>query len=247
MKLISLNTYFGKIEKPLLEFLQKNKECDIWCFQEMCTGDPAGTIWADAQINQLANFKKALPEHQCFFSSQEEVGNFATGLAIFVRNNIKVNEFGEKFVHKSRNSMGKDTGNLGRQVQYVTLTLNNGKRLTVINFHGLWFKGQDKNDIPERLNQSKKIREFIDSIPGEKIFCGDFNLRPDTESIKIIEKDYINLIKKYQIQDTRSQIYKVDIRSADYILISPGISPKKLELPKIVVSDHLPLIFDFNL
>ena len=35
MKLITLNTWGGKIYQPLLEFISKNEDVDIFCFQEV--------------------------------------------------------------------------------------------------------------------------------------------------------------------------------------------------------------------
>ena len=42
---------------------------------------------------------------------------------------------------------------------------------------------------------------------GPKIIGGDFNLNPDTESIKMFEEaGYKNLIKDFKIENTRNEI-----------------------------------------
>lgn len=57
----------------------------------------------------------------------------------------------------------------------------------------------------------------------DAILIGDLNLDPDTESIKILEKEMRNLVKKYSIQTTRSDLYskKEIMPLADYCFVSP--------------------------
>jgi exonuclease III len=38
MKIITLNTWGGKIYKELMDFVNKNKDTDIFCFQEILKG-----------------------------------------------------------------------------------------------------------------------------------------------------------------------------------------------------------------
>lgn len=70
-----------------------------------------------------------------------------------------------------------------RNLQWLECSLND-KSYTIVNVHGLG-NGKGKTDCPERLLQSQRIREFINSLHTSKIVCGDFNLRPDTEILKL--------------------------------------------------------------
>ena len=72
-----------------------------------------------------------------------------------------------------------------------------------------------------------------------------FNLKPDTESIQIIENGMNNLITQYDITSTRSNWYTKEERFADYIFTSPEIIIKTFEVLPDVVSDHLPLFLEF--
>jgi exonuclease III len=38
MKLITLNTWGGRVHKKLIKFLEENQEVDIFCFQEIYNG-----------------------------------------------------------------------------------------------------------------------------------------------------------------------------------------------------------------
>jgi endonuclease/exonuclease/phosphatase family metal-dependent hydrolase len=83
------------------------------------------------------------------------------------------------------------------------------------------------------------------------IVCGDFNLRPDTESLKQIEtsvpgiKNWISLTGAVS---TRSQYYPKPEKFADYIFTSPGIEVCRFEVlsgEQDQISDHLPLLLEF--
>ena len=55
-----------------------------------------------------------------------------------------------------------------------------------------------------------------------------------------------NLIKEYKVTTTRSHFYTKEHKFADYILVSPEIEVKKFEVIQDVVSDHLPLMLEFD-
>ena len=115
----------------------------------------------------------------------------------------------------------------------------------VCNLHGHWtpnFKG----DNPARLEQSKNIKKLLDGFDGAKILCGDFNVAPDTKSMAILETSMRNLIKEHKITSTRSHFYTKEVKFADYIMVSPGIQVKKFEVIQDIVSDHLPLLLEFD-
>ena len=80
----------------------------------------------------------------------------------------------------------------------------------------------------------------------EKILCGDFNLLPNTESLAILSEDMKNLVKDFDITSTRSKLYTKPEKFADYILVSPDVSVKKFTVMQDEVSDHLPLLLEFD-
>ena len=77
--------------------------------------------------------------------------------------------------------------------------------------------------------------------------CGDFNLLPDTESIKILESSGLrSLIKEYNITSTRTSFYTKPAKYADYILVTPGIEVKDFKVLTDEVSDHSPLFLEIE-
>ncbi len=91
----------------------------------------------------------------------------------------------------------------------------------------------------------KKVKEIFTSFKGPKILCGDFNLRPDTESIKMLESDMKNLIIEYGVTSTRSNLHTRLEKFADYIMASDDVRVNNFEVINKHVSDHLPLLLEF--
>lgn len=133
-----------------------------------------------------------------------------------------------------------------RSIQNVILNIN-GKELQIINVHGIWNK--DKNGDERTIQQSKFILKRIRyDIPC--IVLGDFNLLPNTESIKLINKKMSNLIDAYNIKITRPTfndgLDKGDL-VCDYIFVNNKIKVNDFKVLDSNVSDHLPLLLDFDI
>jgi endonuclease/exonuclease/phosphatase family metal-dependent hydrolase len=87
---------------------------------------------------------------------------------------------------------------------------------------------------------------------------GDFNLLPETESVRKIERaGYRNLISEFAITTTRGSLVKKMHPEygvgpfgfqeyADYAFVTPGIRVGSFEVPDVPVSDHLPLILTID-
>ncbi len=255
MKIISLNTWGGKGGKEnLLQFFADHKsDIDVFCLQE---------VWS-ASYEHLGTYTaggvEMIQEHILVHGKQElsallsdHVGYFRShflddyGLFTLVHKKYIVTEEKEVFVHKEKGYVPKgDAGHHARNVQYLQIT-HKKNPLTIMNFHGLW-NGKGKTDSPERIAQSEKIVEFLKTIKGEYVFCGDFNLLPDTESISIIEKTGArNLVKENGITSTRTALYTKPEKFADYIFVSKGVKVKEFKVLHDVVSDHAPLYIEIE-
>lgn len=237
MKLITLNTWGGRAGKTLLlDFFKKHNDVDIFCLQEIFL-----TQFENFEV-LLQEISEALPSHQSYFHPQY-LDKY--GLQTLVKKNLVVTDDGDLFVYKHRGYIPEaGVGNYARNIQYITLKLQ-GDPITIINFHGLWTKGINKTDTDDRINQSKKIVEFIECLSNDFILCGDFNLLPDTESMAILERTGLrNLIKEHGISSTRTSFYKNPEKYADYILISKGINVKEFKILPEEVSDHRALFLE---
>jgi endonuclease/exonuclease/phosphatase family metal-dependent hydrolase len=241
MKLITLNIWGGHVRNPLLEFIQLYKDTDIFCFQEVYHNAPKKISDEDRalSLNIFAEVQALLPEHQGFF---KPVVDNVYGLGTFVKKPIDVLGEGEVTIHHNPDYPGHGPTH-SRNLQWVECCIND-QIYSIINVHGLW-NGKGKTDSPERLAQSQRIHDFIATVRAPKVLCGDFNLRPDTESMRILEKDMINLVKIHNVQSTRTSYYPKAEKFADYIFTSPEINIHHFEVLKNEVSDHAPLLLDF--
>lgn len=251
MKLITLNTWGGPIFDPLLAFIKRNVDTDVICLQEVFHTESDKTIIEKgARADMYKEISALLPDHIGYFASAQdgvqpggiEVDfHLEFGLATFVRKSIEVKDYDVKFVHRYKNGMATNQlGSMGRNIQCIKL-LHEGEEWSVINFHGLW-NGQGKSDTEDRLLQSQKLRESYDLMKGKRVVCGDFNLLPDTESIKIIGEGLRDLVGEYGVTSTRSSYYEKSIKLADYIFTSPEVEVEHFEVMQDEVSDHLPLL-----
>lgn len=241
MKIVSLNTWGGRLGESLLSFFTKHAEMDIFLLQEVFQDATDKTCWNETcRPNLFQEIAALLPEH---------VGIFAPsvvhewGQAAFVKKTIKLTGQGDVFVHHTMDSLdGRDGTAIGRNVQWLKVDQGQEKPLFLLNFHGAW-TGIDKNDTPERLEQSKKIIAFVRSLDGQVILCGDFNLNPDTESLQMImrETGLRNLILEKGVSSTRTVFYAKPGKFADYMLVSPGIQVQDFRVLPDEVSDHTPL------
>ena len=254
IKLISLNTWAGRALHPLMRFFKKyGDDMDIFCLQEVHDIDQktaderhpeehiCGPLFKKI-LTQLPDFESSF----AFFDDDKR----RMSLAVFMRRGLPIKTIEDFIVYKPEQP--KEVGSLmltARKLQYVTLNFD-GIELLIANYHGLW-NGGPKTDTPERIEQSEKIKSFLDEFSGPKILCGDFNLLPDTKSISILEKGMRNLVKEYGIASTRTLLYRHYDKNdepnfADYIFLTPNIEVVDFKVLPDVVSDHSPLYLEFS-
>lgn len=248
MKLISLNTWGGKAGNDrLFSFFERYSDADFFCLQEMWNGgeEMVGIrpSLVGVSTTLLIDIDTLLKDHFVYFRP-----NFKDfyGLAMFVRNNLEIMEEGDIFVYREKGYfLEENTANHARNIQYATCETPEGIR-TVINFHGLW-NGKGKEDSEERLLQTDNIIRFLQSLKNPFIICGDFNLLPETESLKRFEDLGLrNLIKEFGITSTRTSFYTKPSKFADYVFVSEGVTVNEFKVLPDEVSDHAPLYLDFE-
>ena len=242
MKLITLNLWGGHLRNRLLKFIHHNKDIDVFCLQEVYHNAHRKITLDDKELslNIFSDLQKLLPNHYAIFKPAVEN---VYGVAMLLHKNIDILSEGEINIHQKQHNPGIGE-NHSRNLQWVECEFNK-QIYSILNVHGLW-NGRGKNDTADRINQSYRIRHFMDTINTPKILCGDFNLRPDTKSMNILEKGMNNLITINKIRSTRTSYYTKQEKFADYILTSPEIQINQFSVMKDEVSDHSPLYLDFS-
>jgi len=244
MQLISLNTWGGQVWEPLKEFLVRHaSETDIFCLQEIFhnAAHPRPAL-GPVRPELFTDIEAILGGHTGFYAPSQVDDE---GLAMFVKKGLPVTREGDVFVHRHLNAMENNDGRtIGRNLQFVEFTIT-GEVYTIINFHGMW-TGGGKDDTPERIEQSRKLRTFMDAAPGRRILVGDFNLEPQTESMAIVRNGMRDLIAEHGITSTRTSFYTKPVKFADYCIVSPDVSVETFQVLPDEVSDHAALLLRFS-
>ncbi len=242
---------------PLTDFIVGSApSTDFFCFQEVDSSDKPtnlSSMLPDFRSNSFNELSQILPDFNGFFLPTNAVviedAKVGEGLAMFSKKGITIDSKGEIIVYRNDNE--EKPLERVKNAQYVRF-VSNGKNITLCNFHGISYPG-DKLDTESRLDQSRRLADFLAGEKGEKVLGGDFNLMPQTESIKMIESSGMkNLIKDFNITSTRSDIsyelYKdKDLQHfADFAFVSQGVVVKGFNVPRLNISDHLPLILQFD-
>ncbi len=238
----------GVVHKPLLDFIKKNQDIDVFCFQETyheAEEKETNEKWKNtAALNLFNDIQDILIEHKGFF--RPHYYDF-WGLSIFIKKSLPVYDEGEHFVHMHKGWVCEENSDfLPKNIQYVQTQINN-KPITIVNFHGLW-NGQGKTDTEDRISQSTKVLEYCKTVKDEFVLCGDFNLRPDTKSLLMFEEAGLrDLIKENGITSTRTLHYTKPEKFADYAFVTKGITVKKFEVLPDEVSDHAALLLEIDI
>lgn len=116
-----------------------------------------------------------------------------------------------KIIGKRRYDLPMPEPSEARSLAIVDIELPNGKSISVANTH---IDLKEKNKIA----QAEFINELGDLYSKPLILLGDLNARPDSESIKILEKVF-------------------DRYTAKKVLTFPNINPRE-EIDYIMVSNH---------
>lgn len=229
MKIIFFNINDAKTNSEgLSQFIKKQKDTtDIFCFQ-------------DVYDNSKKLLQRLLPEYKkaSTFKYVTEQDFFKP--ATFIKPSLDFEEI--ENIIEDKNTLGS--------ALYTKIRSGN-KILHLVNIHGL-SRPTDKLDSPQRMEQSENIIKYLDEVDGIKIIGGDFNLFPNTNSIKLIEKaGYKNLISEFNIKSTRNEVVWrkfPDTKQyfSDYVFAGSELTVSSFEVPYNEFSDHLPLIINID-
>jgi len=240
---------------PLMRFFRHRKDqADVFCLQEVFDADQAvlHARYPDEHLrgDMYRRIADELKDFEGAFARFEDDAD-RMSLAVFVRKTLPVAAVEDFIVHVPPKPM--DDGKIvlsSRKLQTVRVQREGGD-LLIANFHGLWVNGP-KTDTPERLDQSRSVAAALKRHAGPKVLCGDFNLLPFTDSVRLLEDeaDLRNLVIESGMPSTRTPLYRhydnpAEPNFADYILSSPELRVERFEVLPDLVSDHAPLYAEF--
>lgn len=135
-----------------------------------------------------------------------------------------------------------DTDYNVRSLQHVAVNYN-GSELHILNHHGHHVPHHKDGDR-ETMRQCQMIVDYINKLEGKIVLCGDFNLKPESESLELINAKLVNHAKERGVVTTRTALtHKTEV--CDYIFTSPDIEVKNFQVLDDIASDHKALLIEF--
>lgn len=266
MRLLSLNVALFETNNELVSGFLSKQNIDILCLQEVSekvdpsvnpdyvSKDPIdqstkelkysffGPTWSIKDFHQK-NFHQRI-SFDFEFGGFLKSGNYIkTKYKIFKKQNVFLTN---KIIKVTNWSTWPKKQS--KAVQVVDLKLPNSKKLRVLNYHVIWSKEKIGND--QTLKACQKILELAKQVTYPVIITGDFNLFPDTSSMKVFSDDFISLVNEYNISTTRpnhNELSHLQRNVVDYILVSKDVKINSFEVVDTNVSDHLPLVLNFEI
>lgn len=229
MKILFLNLWGGKLREPLRDFLESQRDIDVFCFQE---ASQEGKVISEGLLDHFQLFTEAEP-------LSNNHGTYS--LATYVQKSLEV------FESRAVSEKDHHTG-LG----LLTRVKTKDRSVSILNIHGNphAIEPQDtKRDTPSRIQQSEDFLASLSKTVEPDIMGGDFNLFPDTKSLELIrEAGFRDLIQEFSISTTRNRYawekYPTKYLFSDYVFVSSSLTVQSFEVPTVEVSDHLPMIVE---
>lgn len=239
----------GNLLHPLLNFI-KDQNPDIVCAQEIFSSNIK--VGYDKEKFKTFELIAELFPHNFFAptNSFEYINQkILHGNAIFSRHALTNRQTiftSNRYANLDKDNFNKHKNT--RNIQTCRVTLGD-KVVTIANHHGY----HESNSLGS-ANSIKSMRVVIDHLKTLRepiIFCGDLNLAPNSKSFQLIEQnfDFHNLVVQSKTESTLSNVFRIRNLNVvcDYILTSKNIFIKEFEVSNVIVSDHRPLILEFDL
>lgn len=239
IKFVNLNIWYGgDLFHEAVKFLQAENS-DVIALQEV-----TGKNFAD--LKNFLGYK-----YYCWKPSLihiTENGEVPIGNAVFSKFLIVSHEatFYERPLSKVILFNPKTNHLIPRNLLHATLNVE-GSIINVFTTQGIW--GKDDKDNPQRMKMAEIVASKVHALPNI-ILSGDFNVDQNTQAIAQIEKELKNVFKN-ELKSSFNLKWKTQPGFAksvvDFIFTSPNIKALEHHMFQVNISDHMPLVANFEL
>lgn len=250
LKFVTLNIWNGGLLFDEAAKFLKEANPDVVVFQEVYSSDNQDL---ERRFRTLSELQKEFLQMQFAFGEtvvDQGYGGALWGNAVFSKfpiidkRNILFDNAPREFDFKNRN----DFQNVSQGMIEAKIDLN-GRQVYVYSWHGVW--GTHGNDTPERDKMGDVIiREINGKSPV--ILAGDTNLLPTTNFVKRIseELELVNIFGT-TLPSTFNMKHKdlpgYAVSAVDMVLGTSEFKVVSKEMPMADVSDHYPLVVEFEI
>ncbi len=252
IKFLTINIWFGgKVWDNLVNFIQEQKP-DILALQEVYNGQDNNLEKRFRTMDEFEElFGQFLPFNAFGATLLDTSANVTWGNAVFSKypiTNYQTIFFDLPFTAYNFSS---DTdprfaseGMLEAEIEV------DGKKINAYSWHGVWdTHGKDTDSrfiMGDKITESLKDKQNI-------ILAGDTNLDPDTKvATDIAEKLSLVSVFGNSLQSTFNVDHKENSgnyanSAVDMVFASHGFKVLSKEMPQVDISDHFPLLVEFEI
>lgn len=243
LKIVSLNIWRGALIDDALKFL-KQQNPDIIALQEV-TNSPDPSLDREFRLYQILCDQLGYPYHSFapMLINNTPEGKIPEGPAVLSR--MPLQEASPVFFMPFRDDyvdIPENFATSSRCMQHVRLDTPSGK-LDLYNIHGIWDLDGERYSA-ERQHMSKLICEEIQG-KSRVLLMGDTNAQPANQALRNVEK-YLNSVFGTSLASTFNMRRKTNpgyaTAAVDMMFLSPGIQVITKDVPRVDISDHLPLV-----
>lgn len=252
LKVVTLNLWNGgRLLQPALDFLSQ-QQADIMFLQEAYNGiNPA----FEARFRTVTRLRHTFPDYSWHFAptyldTRSVEGPIEDGQLILSRWPLaeEQNLFFDIPYGEYDQDTHPDFSQFPANLQ-TAITNVNGLRLKLLNVHGpVNYDGLA--DTNRRLHMRDTI---LHAIEGESrvILAGDFNVRPETETIRSLSQVLQPLFAEGELATTFNMQRKSNpgfaTAAVDNLFVSASLTVVDRQCPPVDISDHLPLVAELKL
>lgn len=250
IKLISLNMWDGGRLFPEIKAFLAQEQPDLLFLQEV---NSATAPHLEERFRTMEVVKSLFPEYHSYFGKvfgdlRPEEGLIVEGNALFSRWQLRncANTFIDIPYADIEHWKWTEFTKQPEAMVSAEITVD-GQEIFLLNVHGPWELSERDNE--RRLNMRDKILALIQNKKNV-VMAGDFNVKPNTQTIKGIEEKLHNVFKDeltttFNVQHKTHPGYATAV--VDMLFTSSNIKIIRKECVDINVSDHLPLVVEFEL
>lgn len=236
MKLLQLNTWSLHLAPAIVQLLDR-EDPDIVCLQEV--------VSTESGRKMLGSIQEILAQHEFEYYYFSPLLRFQYMHHTAERGNMILSKYPITFTHEFwtagefQTDFTKDTPyDSSRNVLHCQVETPSGA-LHVLTTHGYHISEHKRGD-EHTLAACRQMAEYIDALDGPAVLTGDFNLVPDSESMRVFDPQLKNLTRDYKLTTTRNHL-TTKTEPCDYILLRDITEISFVALDDIV-SDHMALM-----
>lgn len=242
MKLMQLNVWSGRLQNEISSLIDQEKP-DIICLQEAISfeKDDAG---------MFLTIENILEKHDLRYVNMAPVFSFKlmNGIAQFgncILSRLPILKSEVIFTNLNmRDDFDFNEHNANvRNFAHSEINIK-GNLYHIITHHGYHVK-EHKEGNEDTLAQMHKLGSYLDSLEGRIILTGDFNLSPDSQSMRLINQRLDNHSLIGGLKTTRTQFTR-KTEVCDYIFSNNNVKVKRFWASDHLVSDHMALFLEFQ-